>query len=415
MSDPLPPPKKKNPVARTPAPTLPPAQRSRTALGLTRAAALGRFEMQVCSSCQSVQYPPREVCGHCLHDGLHWQTVPNGGQLIASTTLHHSNDLYFKERLPWRVGMVRMDAGPSVVAHIHADCPELGAVRLALLADRSGQAVLHALPLKDTPHMFDAPTLRAGSCNPAQRRILVSDGKTAVGQAIARTLLSAGAQRVLLGDPEPWNRDPAFEQLRQHPQVQVLALDCTSADSVQQLAANSGGQIEIVIHNPSHIRDGGLLYAKGILPLHEALQTHAIGLARLAQALGPALAARAGDASHGACAWVNLLSIHALAPLPQRAAWSAAQAAAHALSISLRAELAPAGVRVLNLYCSPIDEPWEQTTPAPKLAPSAVAKALVQALITGQEDSYLGDIAEDIRARQQDNAKALERELAQQR
>ena len=41
--------KRKNPILRTRLPTLPPAARSRVALGLTAAAALGRFELQQAS------------------------------------------------------------------------------------------------------------------------------------------------------------------------------------------------------------------------------------------------------------------------------------------------------------------------------------------------------------------------------
>ena len=59
-------PKRKNPVLRTRLPTLPPAARSRVALGLTAAAALGRFELQQCRDCGTVQYPPREACQKCL-------------------------------------------------------------------------------------------------------------------------------------------------------------------------------------------------------------------------------------------------------------------------------------------------------------------------------------------------------------
>src|SRR5690606_13167951 len=109
-------------VSRTRQPTLPPGSRSRRALGLTAAAAAGRFDLQVCQECQTVQYPPREVCGHCLSEHLLWQAVNPRGKLLATTVLHHSNDLYFGERLPWRVGTVQMDAGPSVVAHVHGDC-----------------------------------------------------------------------------------------------------------------------------------------------------------------------------------------------------------------------------------------------------------------------------------------------------
>src|SRR5690554_4231827 len=99
MTQPLSPPPRKNPMARTRQATRPPATRSRCALGLTAAAAEGRFALQVCQDCKAVQYPPREVCHACLSDHLSWRAVKPEGRLLASTTLHHSNDLYFRERL----------------------------------------------------------------------------------------------------------------------------------------------------------------------------------------------------------------------------------------------------------------------------------------------------------------------------
>src|SRR5271155_1214932 len=72
MPDPAKRPKRKNPILRTRQPTLPPAARSRVALGLTAAAARGRFELQVCLDCGAVQYPPREICRSCLSHRLAW-------------------------------------------------------------------------------------------------------------------------------------------------------------------------------------------------------------------------------------------------------------------------------------------------------------------------------------------------------
>ena len=59
MTPPLMKPPRKNPVLRTPQMNLPPGARGRVALGLTAAAAEGRFELQVCADCAAVQYPPR--------------------------------------------------------------------------------------------------------------------------------------------------------------------------------------------------------------------------------------------------------------------------------------------------------------------------------------------------------------------
>ena len=66
MTMPLMKPRRKNPVLRTRQMNLPPWARGRTALGMTAAAAEGRFELQVCQRCGAVQYPPREACHRCL-------------------------------------------------------------------------------------------------------------------------------------------------------------------------------------------------------------------------------------------------------------------------------------------------------------------------------------------------------------
>lgn len=412
MTDALGKPAKKNPVARTRLPTLPPASRSRTALGLTRAAAEGRFEMQVCADCGAVQYPPREVCGACLGGWLEWREIPNGGTLIATTTLRHSNDPYFRERLPWRIGTVKMDAGPAVVAHVHEDCGDTGRVRLALRLDRSGQAVLHALPPEDTPNMNDAPSLRECHCDPKHRRVLVTDGRAAVGRALAKALLDAGAATVFVGDATPWKADAAFDAfVASDPRLQAVELDVTDTDSVTRLAASIGGKVEILINTAEHRRDGGVIGARDVGTARDALEVNVLGPMRLAQAFGPAMCFRAADGTHGAVAWVNLLSIHALAALPSAGAWSASKAAALSVAQTLRAEFRGAGIRVLNVFPGPIDDEWEQLAPPPKLAPAALAQAIVRALQQGVEDLYVGDVAEELRARLRDNHKAVEREL----
>ena len=154
-------PKRKNPVLRTRLPTLPPGARSRIALGLTAAAALGRFELQQCRDCGTVQYPPREACQNCLSINLKWTLQDGTGELLAITVLHHSNDLFFRERLPWRLGLVKLASGPTLVVHLHGDVPAAPArVRVAARLDRAGQAVLVALPDKETPDMADDRQLR---------------------------------------------------------------------------------------------------------------------------------------------------------------------------------------------------------------------------------------------------------------
>ncbi len=411
MTEPLSKPRKKNPLLRTRQPSLPPGARSRTALGLAAAAAKGRFELQVCQECAAVQYPPREVCHQCLSHVLKWQAVSPAGRLIATTVLHHSNDVYFRERLPWRVGTVRMEAGPSVVAHIHGDCAEGGAVRLALKLDRSGQAVLIALPEKATPHMEDDKTLRDTSCDPKFRRALITDGKSAVGLAIAHALLDAGVTALFVGDPASWNKNAGFDALCQDPRVHPQALDVTDTDSVQRVSRSIGGKVDILINTADYERDGGILHNRDLIKARDALEINCLGLMRLAQHFGNAMAGRAGDGVNSAVAWVNTFSIYAHVNLPARGLWSASQAAALSMSQCLRAEFRPSGIRVVNVFSGPLDHEWEQLTPPPRVSPNAIAKAIVKALQDGVEDVYVGDVAQEFLARLEDNPKALEREL----
>lgn len=412
MTQPLVKPPKKDPVARTRQPTLPPGLRSRAGLGLTAMAAEGRFALQVCAECGAVQYPPRDVCGTCLSAELPWREVSPAGQLLVSTTLHHSNDVYFRERLPWRVGTVQMDAGPSVIAHIHADCADAERVTLALRLDRSGQAVMIALPPRSTPNMTDEKTLRETSCDPKFRRALVTDGKSAIGQAVARALLDAGAPTVFLGDPQVWRHDAAFAALAADPRVQTVALDVTDTDAVERAAAAIGGKVEILVNTADFERAGGLMGSRDVNNARDALDVSALGLIRLTQAFGPALCGRAADGVNNAAAWVNVLSIYAHMNLPSHGVWSAAKAAALSLAQCLRAEMAGAGVRVVNVFPGPVDHEWQQRTPPPRVSPSAIANAIVKALQQGTEDVYVGDIAQEIRARLAENPKGLERELA---
>ena len=214
MTAPLQRPRRKNPILRTSQPTLPPAGRSRVALGLTAAAALGRFELQTCGDCGAVQYPPREACHACLSDRLGWQRQNGAGDLLSTTVLHHSNDLFFRERLPWRLGLVKLDAGPSVVAHLHGDvAPGASRVRVGARLDKSGQAVLIAFPERETPNMADDPQLREMTCDPKFRKVLVTDGKSAVGRAVVQALVNAEADLVWVGQAEPWKKPPGIDEI----------------------------------------------------------------------------------------------------------------------------------------------------------------------------------------------------------
>jgi NAD(P)-dependent dehydrogenase (short-subunit alcohol dehydrogenase family)/uncharacterized OB-fold protein len=413
MTEPLQRPKRKNPQLRTRQANLPPGTRSRIALGLTAAAALGRFELQVCRDCGAVQYPPREACHHCLSVRLDWKEQTGEGELIADTVLHHSNDLFFRERLPWRLGMVRLDAGASVVAHVHGDVPAAPArVRVGARLDRAGQGVLVAFPEKDTPSMADDRQLREFTCDPKFRKVLVTDGKSAVGQAMVHALVKAGADPVWVGEAEPWKVVPGWDAVKALPQVTVVSLDVTNQRSVEAIAGQIGGRVDIVVNTAEVHRTYGIASRRGVEAARAEMDVNYFGLLRLAQCFGPALKGRAADGQSNAIAWVNLLSIYALANFPAHGTYSASKAAAYSLSQNLRADLRTAGVRVINVFPGPVDDEWNQQLPPPKVTPEGLASAVVKALRDGVEDVYPGDVAQEWYARWRENPKVLEREIS---
>lgn len=411
MTEPLSRPHRKDPLKKTRQPLLPQGVRSRTAHGLTAAATEGRFALQVCADCGFVCYPPRDACPRCLSVRLPFQTVSPGGSVLAETTIRTSTDVYFRERTPWRIGTVVLDCGPSFVAHLHSDVTEGSRVRMTLRLDKSGNAVALAMPDSPTEHQEDDVQLREMTCDPKFRRVLITDGRDATGQAMARAMATAGASIIFVGIADRWKPFPNEATLRAVPGVEIVSLDLTNSQSVADVAGEIAHRVDILVNTAEHPRIGGIMHRHGLTVAREEMDIRYFGLLRLAQQFGPAMRARGADGVNAAAAFVNLLSVHALMNWPLYGAFSAAEAACLSAAQALRAELRGGGVKVLNMFAGPLDTEWFQSVPPPKLSPAALATATVDALRNGIEDCYVGDVARDIRARLEVQPKALEREL----
>lgn len=124
----------------------PPKKRTALWRHVTEGAGEGVLKLQHCPDCGQVQYPPREVCGVCLGTGLDWRVTPGAGAVLAVTELTASVDPWFRARLPVRVALVRLVAGPVLYAFaapgLTAGDPAMVEARI----DEAGEAVLWALP-----------------------------------------------------------------------------------------------------------------------------------------------------------------------------------------------------------------------------------------------------------------------------
>jgi NAD(P)-dependent dehydrogenase (short-subunit alcohol dehydrogenase family) len=284
-------------------------------------------------------------------------------------------------------------------------------VRVGARLDKSGQGVLLAFPIDEVPNMADDRQLREMTCDPKFRKVLVTDGRTTVGQAVVRALAGAGADVVWVGHAEPWKSLPALADLTSLPQVALVPLDLTDSGSVKEIAAQIGGRVDILINTAEVHRAHGIASRSGVEVARAEMDVNYFGLLRLAQEFAPVMRSRGADGQSSATAWVNLLSVYALTNFPPHGTFSASKAAALSLSQCLRAEMRPGGVRVINVFPGPIDDEWNQMLPPPKLSPEALATAVVRALKDGVEDLYPGDVAQEWLARWRENPKILEREI----
>ncbi len=411
MTQPLSPPPRKDPQKRTVSPTHPPEPRSRAALGLSAAAAEGRFALQECQECGAVQYPPRDACCSCLSVDLVWRDVPPTGELLAETTVRTSPNLYFRERAPWRTGLVKLDAGPVVICHLHGDVASRSRVTLWNRLDRSGQGVILAVPTDRTPNMEDDPQLRALTSDPKHRRVLITDARNSDAPALARALETAGAEMIFVGEAESWRPNPNRPALEAIERLTMLPLDVTDTVSVRELAGEIGAKTDILINNARFIRPGGALGRSDTAFARDEIEVNYLGLLRLAQAFGPTMCSRTADGVNSAVAWVNILPAYALVNASLYGCYAAACAAAHSLSQCLRAEFRASGLRVLNVFAGPTDDDWYQPLPPPKVLPTAIARSVLLGLRDGREDVYCGDVANDLAERFRAGQKVLEREM----
>ena len=96
---------------------------------------------------------------------------------------------------------------------------------------------------------------------------------------------------------------------------------------------------------------------------------------------------------------VSTISAWALTASTEHPAYAAAQAAARSLSLALRAESRASGLRVVDVLVGPLDDEWRQAIRLPKVAPAALATALIGALRAGVEEVVVGDVAKEIYAK----------------
>jgi NAD(P)-dependent dehydrogenase (short-subunit alcohol dehydrogenase family) len=229
----------------------------------------------------------------------------------------------------------------------------------------------------------------------ADKAILVTGANRGIGRAFVEEALRRGARRVYAGTRDRFS--PSDERV-----VPVL-LDVTNAAQIQR-AVVEAESLDVLINNA-----GIALYDDLSDPsiLERHLAVNLFGTYAVTRAFLPMLVRSRG-------AVINNLSVNALAPLPLIPAYSISKAAAFNLTQSLRAVLAPHGVRVHAVLTGPVDTDLTRGLDIPKATPQSVAAAVFDALERDEQDIFPDPVSRSIAQGWRNGpAKALARQFAE--
>jgi uncharacterized protein len=78
----------------------------------------GKLLLQHCPACGDTRFPPGPVCPKCLAGDQTWIEASGKGTLESWIDMHRAYWDGFKDDLPYRVCLVRLDEGPVMVSNL---------------------------------------------------------------------------------------------------------------------------------------------------------------------------------------------------------------------------------------------------------------------------------------------------------
>jgi NADP-dependent 3-hydroxy acid dehydrogenase YdfG len=237
----------------------------------------------------------------------------------------------------------------------------------------------------------------------AEAVALVTGANRGIGAAFVQGLLDAGAQRVYA---EARNPQTLATLAQRDERVIPIALDITDDSSVQEAAAQLI-DIDLLVNNAGAALGARLIGAPDLSAARQEMEVNYFGLLRMCRAFAPILAANGGGTL------INVLSILARVASPASGSYSASKASALSPTQAVRAELLSQGTRVIGVLPGYVDTAMAERVTAPKIQPSEVVRATLDALQADQDEVYPGQVATQIAAWLLQNPKAVERQFAQ--
>ncbi|MFC7674501.1 SDR family oxidoreductase [Mycolicibacterium sp. GCM10028919] len=215
---------------------------------------------------------------------------------------------------------------------------------------------------------------------------LVTGANRGLGRRFAEQLVARGA-KVYAAARRPETIDI--------PGVVPIALDITDPESIQRAAAQAG-DVNVLVNNAGVSTRANLLDGS-LDDVRLEMETHYFGTLQMIRAFAPVIERNGGAAGGGAI--LNVLSVLSWLHPPTSGAYSAAKAAAWALTDAMRTELAPKGIHVAALHVGYMDTDMVSYIPADqKTDPGAVARLALDGLFAGEPEILGDDLTRNTRA-----------------
>lgn len=211
---------------------------------------------------------------------------------------------------------------------------------------------------------------------------LVTGANRGLGRRFALDLLARGA-KVYAAARRPETIDI--------PGAVAIQLDITDRESVRR-AAQTASDVNVLVNNAG-VSTRAQLLSGDIADIRLEMETHYFGTLDVTRAFAPVIETNGGGAI------LNVLSVLSWAHLPTSGAYSAAKAAAWAMTDAVRQELAPHGIHVAALHVGYMDTDMAAfATDAPKSDPGVVARLTLDGLFAGEPEILADELSRTVKA-----------------
>lgn len=211
---------------------------------------------------------------------------------------------------------------------------------------------------------------------------LVTGANRGLGRQLAAELVARGAKVYAAA------RRPETVDL---PGVVPIQLDVTDPESIRRAAAVAD-DVTVLVNNAG-ISTRATLLDGPIDDIRAEMETHYFGTLNVSREFVPIIERNGGGGV------LNVLSVLSWTHPPTSGAYSAAKAAAWALTDAMRTELAPKGIHVAALHVGYMDTDMvSYIPPEQKTDPAQIAALAVTGLLNGEKEILADELSRKVKA-----------------